>query len=77
MITESEGWTIGVMAVCNTAFSVVFFTIQKIEGVGEYMANAEPVWTSPIYGILAIELLLIATVLAFTFYSQQRKTSFL
>lgn len=77
LITESEGWTIAVMAVCNTAFSVVFFLMKGVEGIGEHMSGEIAVWNTTVFSVIALEVLIVVFVLAATFFLQSKKTDFL
>ncbi|WP_262691786.1 hypothetical protein [Kordiimonas aestuarii] len=78
LISESEGWTVLAMVVCNTAFTFVFMGLNAIEGVGGELINQpDVVWTDAALLVLAGEVLLIAAILGLIFYCQRRKTDFL
>lgn len=78
LVSESEGWTIVAMAVCNTAFTLVFMGLNAIEGIGgELLKQPEVIWTGASLSVLAAEVAAIALILSLTFYFQSRKTDFL
>ena len=78
LVSESEGWTIVAMVVCNTAFSFVFMGLDAVEGIGgDLMHSAEVVWTGTAMGVLGAEVLAIIAILGMTFFFQSRKTDFL
>lgn len=78
LVSESEGWTIVAMAVCNTAFTFVFMGLNSVEGIGGALTRQpEVVWTGASLGVLGGEGALIALILGLTFYFQSRKTDFL
>jgi len=78
LVSESEGWTIVAMAVCNTAFTLVFMGLNAIDGIGGALLNQpDVVWTGASLSVLAAEIALIVLILGLTFYFQSRKTDFL
>lgn len=77
IVTESEGWTVLAMAICNTCFSVFFFAIRKLEGIAGYLDGGVAVWTGHTLAVLGGELTLIAVLVSGTYYLQSRKTDFL
>ena len=78
LVSESEGWTIVSMVLCNTAFSFVFMGLDAIEGIGgDLMRGAEVVWTGAAISVLGAELVAIVAILGLTFFFQSRKTDFL
>lgn len=77
LMTESESWTIVAMVVCNAAFSLVAMGLMKIDAIAAYKDSAVAVWNAEALTVLGLELVLIAAVIAMTFYVQNRKTDFL
>ena len=75
--TESQPWTIGALLFCEFAFNAGGYAVAHTPGIGPYMWGAHIVWTAASIGILCGELVLIALLLALTFYVQGRKTDFL
>jgi ABC-2 type transport system permease protein len=75
--TESEGWTIVAIAVCNTCFSLFIFTLKKIEGIAAHMDGPVVVWSKESLLVLGAEFGVIAALIAITFFVQSRKTDFL
>lgn len=76
IITESEGWTVAVMAAVNTAFSIVFLLVNKVGAIKDTMSGPEAVWSVEALAIIGGEIGLIALIIALVFFFQSRKTSF-
>jgi ABC-type transport system involved in multi-copper enzyme maturation permease subunit len=77
LITESIGWTIGVMAVCNFGFQGFIYKVSRLPEIADTMKGASVVWSGTALGILAAELGTVVVVLVLTFWLQSRKTDFL
>lgn len=77
IVTESEGWTVLAMAICNTCFSVFLFSIRKLEGIGGFVDGDRAVWTGHALAVLGGELSAIIVLIAGTYYLQSRKDDFL
>jgi len=77
IVTESEGWTVAVMAVVNTAFSIVFLAVSKVGAIKETISGPEAVWSAEALAIIGGEVGLIALIIALVFFFQARKTSFI
>ena len=77
MITESEAWTIVVMAVCNVGISIFMYFVRTLDDISAHMNGAVAVWNSAAFGMIAA-LLLIATVfISITLFVQSKKRDFL
>ena len=78
LVSESENWTIVAMAVCNTAFTLVFMGLNAIEGIGgPLLEQPEVIWTTASLSMLGLEVAVIALIVGMTFYFQSRKSDFL
>ncbi|MBV1910424.1 MAG: ABC-2 transporter permease [Kangiellaceae bacterium] len=76
IITESEAWTIVVMATCNICASLFSFLVTSFPEIVEHMEGDVPVWNSTVKTMLSIEITLVVLLLAAIFYAQSRKRDF-
>ena len=77
LISESMGWTIGVMAVCNLGFQAFIFGISRIDGIAATMKGPVVIWTADALAVLGAEIATVVILLALTYWQQARKTDFL
>ena len=77
IITESEGWTIFAMVICNLFFNYFLYYLSNNPNMAEAMKEAAPVWSNYALGMLALEFTAILLILGVTFYLQKRKKDFL
>jgi len=77
LMTESEGWTIAAITVCNVCVSLFIFFISSIPGIGKHTQADAPVWNFSVISTISLELLFIITLIGITFYCQSKKKDFL
>ena len=77
LITESDGWTIGAIVICNLFFNYFLYFFSHLELVEANMNGAEPVWSLPIWSTLAILAICFVMIMVMTFFFQGRKKDFL
>jgi ABC-2 type transport system permease protein len=77
VVSESEGWTIGVMAAANLFFQGFIYYVAHMPGIGSTMSGHTMVWNRGGVSILAGELALSVVFVVLTFVLQERKTDFL
>ncbi len=75
IVKESELWAMVTMGVCNVSYSFGWLAIIKL-GLLKDAGGPVPIWTGPILGLLAAEIVVIVAALALTFFFQSRKTDF-
>jgi len=77
IVTESEGWTIVVMVLCNLFFNYFLYWVVNQSQMAETMNGPEPVWNAFVFGALGAELAAMLLIFAVTFFLQSRKRDFL
>jgi ABC-type transport system involved in multi-copper enzyme maturation permease subunit len=77
IITESETWSMTIMAACNVSYSFVWLFIARAPGVLKDLGSPVAVWRQPMPSIVAAEIALIVLALGLTFYFQSKKTDFI
>ncbi len=77
LVSESEGWTVVVMILCNLLFNYFLYYASHLDGIAPHMAGPTPVWNAPVGWLLAGLVATIGLLLATTFFLQGRKTDFL
>ncbi len=77
LISESQTWTIVIMALTNIGLSLFMFWLSSINDIKAHMDSATAVWNGTALTIIAAEFMFIAIVLVLTYYAQGRKKDFL
>lgn len=77
IITESQGWAVGVTQIGSLALNVVGWSIVRLPGIGPGMTSHTVHWTSTAFTILLVEFAIMALLIATTFYVQSRKRDFI
>lgn len=77
IVTESQGWTIGVMAIGNLFFHGFLYYVSHMPGIGPGMKGPVAVWNGTAITILAMEIIVSMLLLGLTFLLQARKRDFL
>ncbi len=77
LVTESQAWTIGVMATLNLAFQGFLYFVSHLPSLAAVMKGDAVVWPPAALALLAAELAVILLALGLTFFFQARKTDFL
>jgi ABC-2 type transport system permease protein len=77
LISGSEGWTIGVMAVTNLFFQGFLYYLAHIPSIANTMSGHTIIWNRTEVFLLMGELTLTLILLVVTFVLQERKTGFL
>jgi ABC-2 type transport system permease protein len=77
VMTESMGWTIGVMVAGNLFLQLFLYMVARLPGIGTYTEGPVAVWNATVFSIFGIEVAVIVLVIAATFILQSRKTDFL
>jgi hypothetical protein len=76
MISESEGWTIAATIVSNSSYGFVWYFLIRNPVLRKDMGAPEPVWSTLVLTVLAVEIGVLALILALTIYIQSRKRDF-
>ncbi len=76
LVSESQGWTIGVMVFGNLFFQVFLYWVSHIPSIAAGMKGRRAVWGPAAIGLLLAEAAAIVVLLGLTFYCQSRKTDF-
>lgn len=77
MISESEAWTIVIMAICNVCISIFMFFIKSFPAIGDHIAGPTAVWNNTATTAIALEAIAVIALIALTFYAQSRKNDYL
>jgi len=77
MISESEAWTIVVMAICNVCISIFMFFIKSFPAIGDHVAGPAAVWNNTVTTAIALEAIAVVALIALTFFAQSRKNDYL
>jgi len=77
MVSESEAWTIVVMAICNVCISLFMFFVRGFDAIGDFIEGPVAVWNSTALTALSLEALAIVVLIALTFYAQSKKHDYL
>ncbi len=76
MVTESETWTIVVMAVCNVCISIFMFFVKSFPAIGDYVSGPDAMWNGTALTAIALEVTAVIVIIALTFYAQARKSDY-
>jgi ABC-type transport system involved in multi-copper enzyme maturation permease subunit len=74
---ESEAWIIFTMVALMTLIGPYIYGIMSVPAIGTNLNTNNIVWSAPAVGLLAGDLIVIATVLGITSWIHSRKASFL
>ena len=77
LVTESEAWTIVVMALCNLCISIYIFFVSSFPEINAHMEGSVAVWNNTALTFIGLEIVAITLFLALTFYAQARKRDYL
>ncbi len=77
LISESQTWTIVIMALTNIGLSLFMFWLSSVNDIKVHMDSTSAVWNGTAMTIIAAEFIFIAVVLLLTYYIQGRKKDFL
>lgn len=74
---DSEGWNAFVMLALMTLVGPFIFWVSRLDGIVQYLATDDIVWSRPVIGVMVAELAVIVVALFVTSWFHARKTSFL
>ena len=77
LVSESEGWTIAAVVVCNLFFNFFLYWVSHLPAMEASMQDPTVVWGSTVIRLLLAELAVVVLVLGLTFFFQARKKDFL
>ncbi len=77
LISESNAWTIAVMATTNVGLSLFMFWLASLEDIKNHMNDATPVWNNTAITIMIAEVAFMIFCLGLTYYFQARKRDFI
>ena len=77
LVTESQGWAIGVIVTTNFLFNAFLFWVAHMPSVAATMGTDVIVWTDALVLLLVAELAAIVFLLVFTFWARARKKDLL
>ncbi len=77
MVTESEAWTIVVMAFCNLCISLFIYFVGSIPEINAHMQGPVAVWNSTAMMLIGLEILAACVLIALIFVAQARKHDYL
>ncbi len=73
VITESIGWTIGVMVACNVGLNLFLMKLYAVPEVEQAVKSETISWPAVIVGLTLIELLFVVATIGLAFVIQTRK----
>ncbi len=76
LISESEGWTVAAIIVCNSSYGLAWYFIIRNPAINGSLKSPVAVWSPPVLMILGGEALAIVLILGLTFYLQSKKREF-
>lgn len=77
ILTESEGWTIGTMAVCNLFLNLFIYLVARNDSIRPYIGSNQPNWNGPTLSIIGLEIALAVVFIVLTFHLQSKKRDFI
>jgi ABC-type transport system involved in multi-copper enzyme maturation permease subunit len=77
IVTESQGWTIGVMVATNLFLQGFLYYVSHLPSIGRTMIGKVAIWNATAIAFIAAEVALAALFLTITYFIQSRKTDFL
>lgn len=77
VVSESIGWTIGVMVAGNVFFNVFIFKLMRLPEIAESIKEDAYVWTPLMLQIVAIEVVAIIVSVIIALAIQSRKRNFI
>lgn len=77
IISESQGWTIGVMVSCNLLLQAFMYSVSRLPGIAGTLKGPTVSWSPTASLVLGVLLALSACALALTFWAQGRKRHYL
>ncbi len=73
IVSESVGWTIGIMVACNVMLNLFLMKLFEVPEVAEIVESDVVIWPTAVIQILIIEAIVIAASLAIAIAFQTRK----
>lgn len=77
LVSDSLGWTIGVMVCANLFFQLFLYSISHIPSIAKSMNGPRAVWSPAAVALLLAEVAAIGLLLGLTLFFQSRKTEFI
>jgi hypothetical protein len=77
LVTESKGWSIGIMVTGNVALNLVGYLVAHLPGIKEGIFGTQIYWTPTATICLSVEFALIALLIGGAFHIQSRKKDFI
>ena len=74
---ESEGWNIFAILALMTLIGPFLYWVSRLDGIVQYLKADDIVWSAPVLGVLAAEVVVIAIAILVTSWIHARKASFL
>ncbi|WP_454258210.1 hypothetical protein [Pseudoxanthomonas mexicana] len=74
---ESEGWNIFAILALMTLIGPFLYWVSRLDGIVQYLKTDDIVWSAPVLGVLAAEVVVIAIAILVTSWIHARKASFL
>ena len=74
---DSEGWNIFAMLALMTLIGPFLYWVSRLDGIVQYLKTDDIVWSAPVLGVLAAEVVVIAIAILVTSWIHARKASFL
>ena len=77
IVTESQGWTIGVLVVTNLFFQGFLYWVSHLPSIASGMKGRGAVWNQTAVTLLVVEVAVVLVLIAMAFVLQARKRDFL
>ena len=77
MASESEGWMMAAVLVCNSSYWFVWYLLARIPSLTSNWKGPVAVWNPATWIVIASEFGVIAVILALTLFFQSRKRDFI
>ena len=74
---DSEGWNVFTMLALMTLIGPFIYWVSGLDGIAQYLKTDDIVWSEPVLGLLAAQLLVIVIAIFVTSWIHARKSSFL
>jgi hypothetical protein len=77
LVGESEGWLIAASLACNSSYWFVWYWLARIPSLTDNWKGPVALWNPAARTVLFSEFVLVAVILALTFFLQSRKRDFI
>ena len=76
LVSESEGCTIAATVASNASYGIAWYLLVRNPAIRASLKNPAVVWGREVLMVLTCQIVVVAAILALTFYVQSRKRDF-